>query len=145
MTLVDYGDVQGYAEGSAMQPPEYPFTMSLAVLCENGSAEFSFRAGGAQVDSREAAGTSLLAYEKGKPPRAIPFIEGDGYANQAAAFVDMRLHRNASPARHARAGPPCRSNRPRGPPLDGDRRGGEAVGVGAAALAPEHAQSSLKS
>ena len=78
MTLVDYGDVQGYAEGSAMQPPEYPFTMGLAVLCENGSVEFSFRAGGVQVDSREAAGTSLLVYEKGQPPRPYRSSRGMG-------------------------------------------------------------------
>jgi predicted dehydrogenase len=71
-----------------MQPPEYPFTMSLAVLCENGSAEFSFRAGGVQVDSREAAGTSLFAYEKGKLPQALPCIAGDGYANEVAAFAE---------------------------------------------------------
>jgi predicted dehydrogenase len=88
LTLVDYGEVRGYAEGSAMQPPDYPFTMSLAVLCENGSAEFSFRAGGVQVDSRETAGTSLLAFEKGQPPRPLPCAEGDGYANEAAAFVE---------------------------------------------------------
>ena len=34
LTLVDYGDVKGFAEGSALQAPEYPFTMGLAVLCE---------------------------------------------------------------------------------------------------------------
>ena len=50
MTLVDYGDVKGFAEGSALQAPEYPFTMGLAVLCERGSVEFTFRAGGVQVE-----------------------------------------------------------------------------------------------
>jgi UDP-N-acetylglucosamine 3-dehydrogenase len=88
MTLVDYGETHGYAEGSALQPVDYPFTMGLSVLCEKGSAEFSFRAGGAQVDSREAAGTHLLAYENGKPPQPIPFAAGDAYANQAAAFAE---------------------------------------------------------
>lgn len=88
LTLLDYGETRAFAEGSAMQPPEYPFTMSLAVLCENGSVEFSFRAGGAQVDSRESAGTSLMVYEKGKPPTALAYAPGDGYANQAAAFVE---------------------------------------------------------
>ena len=41
MTLVDYGDVQGFAEGSALQAPEYPFTMGLAALCERGSVQFT--------------------------------------------------------------------------------------------------------
>ena len=87
MTLVDYGGVQGFAEGSALQAPEYPFTMGLAVLCERGSVEFTFRAGGVQVDSRDAGGTSLLVYEKGQPPRPLAYQAGDGYVNQAAAFV----------------------------------------------------------
>jgi predicted dehydrogenase len=26
-------------------------------------------------------------YEKGQPPRPLAFLAGDGYANQAAAFV----------------------------------------------------------
>jgi UDP-N-acetylglucosamine 3-dehydrogenase len=87
MTLVDYGGVQGFAEGSALQTPEYPFTMGLAVLCEGGSVEFTFRAGGVQVDSRDAGGTSLWVYEKGQPPRPLAYQAGDGYVNQAAAFV----------------------------------------------------------
>ena len=87
MTLVDYGGVQGFAEGSALQAPEYPFTMGLAVLCERGSVEFTFRAGGVQVDSRDAGGTSLLVYEKGQPSRPLAYQAGDGYVNQAAAFV----------------------------------------------------------
>jgi predicted dehydrogenase len=71
-----------------MQAPEYPFTMGLTVLCERGSVEFGFRAGGVQVDSRDQAGTSLMVYEAGKAPRALPFTPGDGYANEVAAFVD---------------------------------------------------------
>ncbi|MCX6032194.1 MAG: Gfo/Idh/MocA family oxidoreductase [Chloroflexi bacterium] len=88
MTLVDYGDVKGFAEGSALQAPEYPFTMGLSVLCEGGSVEFTFRAGGVQVDSRGAGGSSLLVYEKGKPARPLASPAGDGYANQAAAFIE---------------------------------------------------------
>ena len=88
LTLVDYGDVKGFAEGSALQVPEYPFTMGLAVLCERGSVEFTFRAGGVQVDSRDAGGSSLLVYEQGQPPRSLESPGGDGYANEAAAFIE---------------------------------------------------------
>jgi predicted dehydrogenase len=87
LTLVDYGDAQGFAEGSALQSPEYPFTMGLAVLCERGSVEFTFRAGGVQVDSRDAGGTSLLVHEAGQPARPLAFEAGDGYAAQAEVFV----------------------------------------------------------
>jgi len=88
LTLLDYGDVRGFAEASVMQAPEYPFTMGLSVLCERGSVEFSFRAGGVQVDSRDQAGTSLMVYEAGKEPRALAFTPGDGYANEVHAFVE---------------------------------------------------------
>ena len=88
MTLIDYGGPKAFAEGSAMQPPEYPFTATLSVLCERGSVEFSFRAGGAQVDSRDAGGTSLMLYETGKPPRQLESPAGDAYDREIAAFVD---------------------------------------------------------
>lgn len=88
MTLLDYGDVKGYVEGSALQSPEYPFTSTMAVLCEKGSVEFSFRAGGEQVDSRDAGGTSLMLYEKGQPPQHLAAPGGDAYAREIATFVD---------------------------------------------------------
>ena len=71
MTLVDYGGVQGFAEGSALQAPEYPFTMGLAVLCERGSVEFTFRAGGVQVDSRDAGGTQPAGVREGPAAAAV--------------------------------------------------------------------------
>jgi UDP-N-acetylglucosamine 3-dehydrogenase len=88
MTLIDYGGAKAFAEGSAMQPPEYPFTATLSVLCERGSVEFSFRAGGVQVDSRDAGGASLMLYEAGKPPRPLESPAGDAYDREIAAFVD---------------------------------------------------------
>jgi predicted dehydrogenase len=88
LTLIDYADGRGFAEASVMQAPEYPFTMGLSVLCELGSVEFGFRAGGIQVDSRDQAGTSLIVYEAGKEPRALAFTPGDGYVNEVRAFVD---------------------------------------------------------
>jgi predicted dehydrogenase len=98
MSLVDYGDVSGYAEGSAMQNPEFPFSMGLYVLCERGAVEYAFRAGGAQVDSRGSAGTHLTVFEKGCDPRPLEFTAGDAYANEAAAFV--AAVRAGSPPEH---------------------------------------------
>ena len=88
LTLLDYGHAKAFAEASVMQAPEYPFTMGLSVLCERGSVEFSFRAGGVQVDSRDQAGTSLMIYEVGQAPRALAFTPGDGYDNEVRAFAD---------------------------------------------------------
>jgi len=60
----------------------------LAVLCERGSVEFSFRAGGEQVDSRDAGGSSLLVFEQGKPPETLETQGGDAYAREVATFVE---------------------------------------------------------
>lgn len=87
LSLVDYGEVKGFAEGSAIMPQGYPFTMTLWVLCEKGSVEFTFRAGGEQVDSRDSAGVSLMVYEAGQPPRRLTVEPGDGYAAEVAYFV----------------------------------------------------------
>jgi UDP-N-acetylglucosamine 3-dehydrogenase len=87
LTLVDYGEVQCFAEGSVMMPDGYPFTMTLWVLCEKGSVEFTFRAGGTGVETGTSAGTSLMIYESGVEPRPLAAPGGDGYEAQAEYFV----------------------------------------------------------
>lgn len=88
LTLVDYGDVKGFAEGSVLMPEGYPFTMTLWVLCEKGSVEFTFRAGGTGVETGTGAGTSLMVYETGKDARALPSGDEDAYAQEVAYFVE---------------------------------------------------------
>ncbi len=88
LTLVDYGDVQCFAEGSVLMPDGYPFTMTLWVLCEKGSVEFTFRAGGTGVETGAASGTSLMVYQTGKDPRPLPAPGGDAYQAQVAYFVE---------------------------------------------------------
>jgi predicted dehydrogenase len=87
LTLLDYGDAQGMAEGSAIRPAGYPFTMGLWVTCEGGTVEFSFRAGGAQVDTRDTATSSITAFPAGSPPQPIPSPGGDGYENEIREFI----------------------------------------------------------
>jgi predicted dehydrogenase len=88
LTLVDYGDVVAFAEGSALQTPEYPFTMTLWVLCENGSVEYTVRMGGAQVDARDSGINLLEVIERGKPPRRLEGPGLDAYDLEAAAFIE---------------------------------------------------------
>jgi predicted dehydrogenase len=88
LTLVDYGDVVAFAEGSALQTPEYPFTMTLWVLCENGSVEYTVRMGGAQVDSRDSGINLLEVIEKGKTPRRLVGPGLDAYDLEVAAFIE---------------------------------------------------------
>jgi UDP-N-acetylglucosamine 3-dehydrogenase len=96
LTLVDYGDVSGFAEGSVLMPTDYPFTMTLWVLCKNGSVEFNFRAGGIGVETGTESGTSLVVYEPGQEPRSLPAPGGDGYEAQVAYFVEC-VHENRPP------------------------------------------------
>jgi predicted dehydrogenase len=88
LTLVDYGEVKAFAEGTILMPAGYPFTMTLWVLCENGSVEYTFRAGGTGVETGTSSGTSLMVYEAGKDPRPLASPGGDGYEAQTAAFVE---------------------------------------------------------
>ncbi len=95
LTVVDYGEVSCLAEGSVMMPEGYPFTMTLWVLCEKGSVEFSFRAGGTGVESGTGSGTSLMVYESGKEPRSLPAREDDAYEAQVAHFVECVREKRA--------------------------------------------------
>ena len=88
LTVLDYGEVQTFAEGSVLMPEGYPFHMALWVLCEQGRVEFSFRAAGTGVETGTASGTSLMVYESGQDPRRLSIAGGDGYENQVAYFAD---------------------------------------------------------
>jgi predicted dehydrogenase len=85
--MLDYGNAQGFAEGSAIRPESYPFTMGMWVTCEGGTVEFAFRAGGAQVDSRDAASSGIVAFPDGGPPQPVVCPGGDGYENEIAEFL----------------------------------------------------------
>lgn len=101
LTLVDYGDVNAFAEGSVMMPVGYPFTMTLWVLCEKGSVEFNFRAGGTGVETGTTSGTSLMIYQDGQAPRPLAAPGGDAYEAEVAYFVECvragRLPARATP------------------------------------------------
>jgi predicted dehydrogenase len=88
LTLVDYGPVKAFAEGTILMPAGYPFTMTLWVLCENGSVEYTFRAGGTGVETGTSSRTTLMVYETGKDPRPLPSSGGDAYERQIATFVE---------------------------------------------------------
>jgi predicted dehydrogenase len=84
-TIIGYDGGDGFAEGSQLMPPDFPFTMALKVLCERGAAEFTFRAGGTSVDM--GGGSHLTIYEPGRS-YAPPVPEGSAYDRQIAYFAD---------------------------------------------------------
>ena len=83
--IIDYGGAQAVVEGSEILPADYPFTCSLKVLCEGGSIEFMFQAGGVSVEMEGI--NSLVMYEPGKTTK-LQGEPGDLYENQIAYFVD---------------------------------------------------------
>ncbi|MEA3335097.1 MAG: Gfo/Idh/MocA family oxidoreductase [Chloroflexota bacterium] len=87
MTMIDYGGVKCFAEGNAIMPAGYPFTMTLSVRCELGNVEYTLRAGGEQVDSSADGINSLMVYQPGQPPRVLEMEAGDGYQNEVAYFA----------------------------------------------------------
>jgi predicted dehydrogenase len=95
LTLIDYGDSRASVEGSEMQPSDYPFTMTLKVLCERGAVEFSFKAGGVSVEM--GGGTQLRVYEPGRA-YTLPSETGDAYERQVAYFCDC-VRNNRAPER----------------------------------------------
>ncbi len=84
--ILDYGDSHAFIESSEFMPADYPFTMTLKVLCERGSVEFGFRAGGVSVEMG-GGGTSLMVYEPGQAYK-LEAKAGDGYEGEVAYFVD---------------------------------------------------------
>lgn len=87
ITIIDYGGVKCFAEGNAIMPAGYPFTMTLAVRCEQGTVEYTLRAGGEQVDSSAEGINTLMIYRSGEPARALEREAGDGYQNEVAYFA----------------------------------------------------------
>lgn len=88
LTTVDYGSASASVEASALLPQGYPFSMSLAVLCENGRVEYNFKAGGVSVE--EGSGlNSLVVYESGRsyPLESKPATNGDAWSAEVAYFV----------------------------------------------------------
>ena len=83
--VIDYGDANGFVEGSEFMPEGYPFSCGLKVLCEGGLVEFAFRAGGVSVEM--GGGSTLMVHESGKAYPLAP-KPGDAYENQTAYFVD---------------------------------------------------------
>lgn len=87
LTVLDYGGIACFAEGNALMPASYPFTMTLRVVCAHGAVEYALQAGGEQVDSAPDGGATLMLYKDGAAPARISVPDGDGYANQSAAFI----------------------------------------------------------
>ena len=82
------GSAAGMIEASELLPRDYPFSMSLIVLCEEGRVEYLFKAGGVSVEMGGGI-DSVTVYEPGKNyPLPVPDKGADAWAAEVAYFVD---------------------------------------------------------
>jgi UDP-N-acetylglucosamine 3-dehydrogenase len=101
--LIDYGDASALVDGGMMMPETYPFSSSLQVLCETGSLEYHFRAGGRSVEMGAGA-NDLLLYPNEGEPSTLTVPQQDPYVAEIAYFVDcIRKDRPATRATPAGA------------------------------------------
>lgn len=85
--LIDYGDASAVADGGMMMPESYPFTSALHVLCERGSFEYSFRAGGRSVEV-DGSVNDLVFYPNEGEPEKLVVSQDDGYYGEVAYFAE---------------------------------------------------------
>ena len=100
--LIDYEDgTSALVDGGMMMPESYPFSSRLEVLCENGSLEYAFRAGGRSVEMGAGVNELTLFPNDGDPMVLAP-SQTDPYATECAYFVDCiqqdRSAERATPA-----------------------------------------------
>lgn len=96
--MIDYGAASSLVDGGMMMPESYPFTSSLHVLCERGSFEYSFRAGGRSV---EVGGSTneLMFYPNAGEPENLTVAGDDGYLGEVSYFAECIA--NGTPATRA--------------------------------------------
>jgi predicted dehydrogenase len=77
---LDYQNASGLAEGSAMMPHSFPFTIALRVLCEDGAIETS-------LSFATEEEISLVRYPATGQPEPLSLEGEDPYAAECRYFV----------------------------------------------------------
>ena len=85
--LIRYEEASGLVDGGMMMPESYPFTTRFEVLCENGSIEHHFRAGGRSFEIGEPT-NELVVYRNEGDPERIAVEQTDAYENETSYFID---------------------------------------------------------
>jgi predicted dehydrogenase len=93
--LVEYEGACGIAEGSMRMPRSYPFSSSIRVDCERGSAEYAFTAAPAEGGGNigEAQGPpGLRLFPADGEPVTVPVESADPWGPEIAYFVECIEH-----------------------------------------------------
>ena len=85
--LIRYEEASGLVDGGMMMPESYPFTTRMEVLCERGSIEHHFRAGGRSFEIGEPT-NELTVYRNEGDPERITVEQTDAYENETAYFIE---------------------------------------------------------
>ncbi len=85
--LIGYDGASALVDGGMTMPESYPFSSRFEILCERGTAEYHFRAGGRSVEMGSGVNDLMLYPDEGDPARLRP-EQRDPYATEVAYFVD---------------------------------------------------------
>jgi predicted dehydrogenase len=86
ITQLEYEFGRASVEASCILPRDFPFTAGFRILCENGTVEYHFRAGGASFEQGNPS-SYLLLHEPGRPNQPLPCPMGDGYTKELTYFL----------------------------------------------------------
>ena len=112
--MLNYGEASALVDGGMMMPESYPFTSSFQILCERGSFEYNFRAGGRSVEM--GGGTNELTFfPNSGDPEVLDARTGRPLHRRGALF--HRMHRQQDDRLFAPPRPtPVSLSKPRSPP-----------------------------
>jgi predicted dehydrogenase len=90
---VAYDGAEGVAEGSMRMPGSYPFSSNIRVLCEDGAAEYLFRAtpaaeGEGNIGGVDPSARGLRLYRSGAEPETVVLEGVDPWGPEIAYFVE---------------------------------------------------------
>ncbi len=90
---VAYDGAEGVAEGSMRMPGSYPFSSNIRVLCEDGVAEYAFRAtpaaeGEGNIGGVDPSARGLRLYRSGAEPETVMAEGVDPWGPEIAYFVE---------------------------------------------------------
>jgi len=93
VATVAYDGAEAVAEGSMRMPGSYPFSSNIRVLCEDGVAEYAFRAtpaaeGEGNIGGVDPSARGLRLYRSGAEPETVTAEGVDPWEPEIAYFVE---------------------------------------------------------
>jgi predicted dehydrogenase len=91
VAVVNYDGAEAVVEGSMAMPASFPFSSTIRVLCEQGAAEYTFRAapaeGGGNIGAVDPSARGLRLYPRGGEPDLVLLDPVDPWGPEIEEFV----------------------------------------------------------